>query len=834
MASESQHRLLRPTESNQFSDPALLSPQQSWDPLGSSRQTEDTAYHPVHDDSGVLEPEPRETGLGISHVETMPRVRKRTSQESSDAATSPGLLTPSPWGLPSPSASAKDSAFRPVKCPSRAPILHRRLSWVSVTILFLALYATVFSGVYLVIGLLKPRWESRIGDGGLAPSTANLLSALFAKTIELSYVTVCVAFLGQVLSRRALTQGSRGISLSDMSMRTWIMQPGSLIIHWENVKYSGLSFLGMITLTATLVAMLYTTAAEALVSPKLLMGPVKLTTLQGSVAASFANTLYLDSHCDTPVTVAMDPVNRNITCLEMEHVGHAYHNYQQWITEWSGLVNQGNGTSTEQAARPRPTGSIYDNTTVTGSWIDIADMTALSSQHGRLVNNVTMAMPHGGILSAAKDPINRIRQPHEASGQGKYSLEASVPSPAVNVLCVGMTKDELSPLIYTEWPNTSYPFSPTNWSVTPPPDIPRYPSWLNQTVVDDLFGFGEKYGQRPPVFGKYPKPYNSITNTTGLWPTDAIYLLGASPDFITDPPYVLCSLKAKQTGVCSTRYEAASSGASFYSHCEDAANDLQYSRTNKEVTEGMWEPDWKNVASGWANALSLGSGIADGQASNDRLLMQFVPGFDNTSHTFALNRTLPSISEALAVMAGSTLILSSQHSPLVHFWNYTEHILSPPTRQSFSASVQAVGYASGGAEKWQGVFYVILVFAFVTSAICFVFLMLEVRGKQVTDFTEPPNLFALAMNSPCSARLQGACGGGPEGRQLKEKWFVGMEEEDEHYYMKAKAEESQPDVYHRRERESMAIEDIQLKPVSPAVDDFRRVSQGNSFFSKLY
>lgn len=197
MASESQHRLLRPTESNPFSDLAPLSPQQSWDPLGSSRQTEDTAYHPVHDDSSVLEPQPRETGLGISHAETMPRVRKRTSQESSNAATSPGLLTPSPWGLPSPgpspsaSASAKDSAFRPVKCPSRAPILHRRLSWVSVTILLLALYATAFSGIYLVIGLLKPRWESRIGDGGLAPSTANLLSALFAKTIELSYVCLC-------------------------------------------------------------------------------------------------------------------------------------------------------------------------------------------------------------------------------------------------------------------------------------------------------------------------------------------------------------------------------------------------------------------------------------------------------------------------------------------------------------------------------------------------------------------------------------------------------------------------------------------------------------------
>jgi hypothetical protein len=49
-----------------------------------------------------------------------------------------------------------------------------------------------------------------------------------------------------------------------MSMRTWIMQPGSLIVHWETVRYSALTVLGLITLTATVVAMLYTTAAEAL------------------------------------------------------------------------------------------------------------------------------------------------------------------------------------------------------------------------------------------------------------------------------------------------------------------------------------------------------------------------------------------------------------------------------------------------------------------------------------------------------------------------------------------------------------------------------------------
>jgi hypothetical protein len=156
------------------------------------------------------------------------------------------------------------SPHSPTNCPNRATVLQKRLSWIPLTIFVLALYATIFSGIYLAIALRKPRWSNISSDGPMVPSTANLLSAFFAKTIELAYVTVCVAFLGQVLSRRALMTDSRGISISDMNMRAWIMQPGSMIVHWETLRYSALTFLGAIALVATFVAMLYTTAAQAL------------------------------------------------------------------------------------------------------------------------------------------------------------------------------------------------------------------------------------------------------------------------------------------------------------------------------------------------------------------------------------------------------------------------------------------------------------------------------------------------------------------------------------------------------------------------------------------
>lgn len=519
---------------------------------------------------------------------------------------------------------------------------------------------------------------------------------------------------------------------------------------------------------------------------------MKSTTLWAKVYTSWGNPEYLANNCKTPIPLPIDPVARNTTCLQMEHVGQAYHNFEKWLDTWSGLVNSNNETSDQLRLRPKPTGSIWDNTTVSGSWIEIQDMAQLSSKYGRMVNNITMAFPHAGIPAAAMDPRNNIPQPEDVSGEGKYSLEASVPSPAVNVLCVGMNKTELAPLVYSSWPNAH--FNPTKWSMYASPDIPRYPSWLNRTVVDDIFDFGPANTQRPPIFGTYPAPNNTILNITGIWPSNAIYLLGKPS--ISVPEYIMCAIRAKETGVCSTRYETTSSGAILSTNCENTTNPLQHNLHNRNFVEGLWSPDWKNVAGEWANSVSLGSGITTSQASTERLLMQMMPAStaspNTNTTTYTLNPTLPSISEALAVLAGCTLTLSSENAPFVQGFNYTapNNILPAPAWQHFPATLQAASYASGGSERWQGIFYVILVFAFLTSAICLCFVVLEAHGRQVTDFTEPLNLFALAVNSPASAALRGACGGGPVGGQLGARWVIGKEEEEggAHYFIRAKGD----------------------------------------------
>lgn len=241
-------------------DLANSRPQNSWHPLGSTPAPRYTALpDPRHQSQSFSHDADafRDVGLGISNDgHAMPARGQRDS--ISTTASSPET----PGYLKTPQTPA--IVYSPASCPTRSTLLQRRFGWVPVTIFVLAFYATVFSGIYLAVAFWKPRWKTVGTDREIALSTANLLCAFFAKTIELAYVTICVAFLGQVLSRRALLKDSRGVSISDMSMRAWIMQPGSMIVHWETLRYSALTFLGAIALIASLVAMLYTTATEGL------------------------------------------------------------------------------------------------------------------------------------------------------------------------------------------------------------------------------------------------------------------------------------------------------------------------------------------------------------------------------------------------------------------------------------------------------------------------------------------------------------------------------------------------------------------------------------------
>jgi hypothetical protein len=111
--------------------------------------------------------------------------------------------------------------------------------------------------------------------------------------------------------------------------------------------------------------------------------------------------------------------------------------------------------------------------------------------------------------------------------------------------------------------------------------------------------------------------------------------------------------------------------------------------------------------------------------------------------------------------------------------NYSMPILEEAQTQYFRASVRAQQYASGGVDDASKGWIIVLLLVFVMNIFVLTYFLFH-RGL-VTDFSEPPNLFALAVNSPPSHVLAGSCGGGPEGKQYMVNWFVNHE--GEHLYM---------------------------------------------------
>ncbi|KAM0335848.1 hypothetical protein ACHAQA_000898 [Verticillium albo-atrum] len=636
---------------------------------------------------------------------------------------------------------------------------------------------------------LQPRWGRVIStNGGIAPATASVVCTLFAKTIEMSFVTVFISFLGQVLSRRAFVKKSKGMTLAEMNMRNWVIQPGSLITHWETIPYAGITFLGVVSLIATVAATFYTTASEAMITPKIKFGGWEHKVLQGHVRSQYANPLYVNTVCATPLREP-DPVEAGGSCLDVQYSGQSYRNLLSFMRTWEEI--NANGTSVEDELRNRPVGTtlLYDNTTMTAAWIEseYGDPEANFKKHERIINNVTLAMPHPGVYEAATNPVNGILQPDDLSDVGEYAIRASVVSPSVNVLCVNMEEEELEPLVYTAWPNAETESTGVgdqrigheNWLA----DVPSMAQkeWLNRTVVDDIFKWGPEHKRRPPVFQLYPANFNMVTNATHTAPAwdweqparDALYILAKSNAIAS---YTLCELRSWVSPWCSTQFNISGiAGAHMKAHCEDKGDPDSYVKSYPDITWSRANMDWANVADQWHLSMDLNGGTYNNNASNARILTQLVLNQPK------LNTLMPSIAEALAVLSSSTLTIASLSTPFVHYWEYPKSILAQPgALQPFNASIRTQEYTSSHTFAWHNVFYVVLFLVFAINVFCLGYLL--ARSGLVTDYTEPQNLFALAVNSPPSAQLGGDCGGGPGSRALVVPWRVGYARSANHYF----------------------------------------------------
>jgi hypothetical protein len=361
-------------------------------------------------------------------------------------------------------------------------------------------------------------------------------------------------------------------------------------------------------------------------------------------------------------------------------------------------------------------------------------------------------------------------------GQGIYNIRASVPSPYVNVVCANFKQEEYEHFVYATMPNVTlnatrdFANSSTWWFVegvnwTRFNDVP-----IGNSSLDEVFGW--QTPQERPAFYKFPIDFNTVLNNTRpVFARDSIYLLGKGDSSKTSG-YFMCKTKAGMTPKCSTEYEATSSGGSMRAHCEDPDDKLQFLRGNESrITTTSF--DWYDVGTEAFNSLSLGNGVTDGAAANARLLTQLM------LTSSQLNPALPSPAEALSVMVGCTLLMGAQDAPFVEFWNYTVPELSTGVYQNFNASVRAQEYASGGTADYQKGFYVVLFAVFALNLFMLIYFL--VNKGLVTDFSEPPNLFSLAVNSPPSRLLAGSCGAGPVGEQFKVPW--GIDTEGRHLFM---------------------------------------------------
>ena len=263
----------------------------------------------------------------------------------------------------------------------------------------------------------------------------------------------------------------------------------------------------------------------------------------------------------------------------------------------------------------------------------------------------------------------------------------------------------------------------------------------------------------------------------------------------------MCQVRSFLSPVCSTRYNVSGANeGTLETNCEDPSDPDSY---NKSVPDApvVRSTDFRNVASEWALALSLNDGVVNANSSTARLLSQFVPQIPGWGDV-ELNPLMPSIAEALAVMVGNTLLLSTTGATYYHYWNFTANTLNPGIYLNFNASLASQQYTSGLLQPWQGMFYVVLFLVFVTNVFCLVYFFL--RSGLVTDYTEPQNLFALAINSPPSERLRGSCGAGPEADQLNVPWHVRYEETSNHFFIKeGDRDPSKHELKRRRERHNL-------------------------------
>ncbi|KAF2844922.1 hypothetical protein T440DRAFT_461331 [Plenodomus tracheiphilus IPT5] len=691
------------------------------------------------------------------------------------------FLRPSQDGLSTTAASKNSSTSNLPLVSTQAPLRPRR-NLYSTTIMVTSVYSTLCSALFFIVALVQPKYGRIVSkDGRFSPSSAALLTQFIAKTIELSFVMVFLVFIGQVLSRRAIQQ--KGVNLASIAMRSWILQPGTLFTQWHSVRFAGLSALGVLSLITAVLSLLYTTAAGALVQPQLRLAPWRHQVLAGEVQSDFSDTLKARKTCLNAWPDVGDIVYGGSTCLAVEWSSLCGRNFARYLSKWDDKTARKDPPwmSDQLEDRLPVFAALDDSIPVTTTWLDQVDMKSESDKAGRIVNNITIAVPHRGVPAAARHPHNNLLQPEDLQGGGgSYTVRASVASFALNVLCVNANRSELEPIVYETWPN-AVKMENTSMAVNywPIQAFPEGTDANNKTVLDDVFGWHDEDDdptQARPVFLKFPIDANTLANHTATGPRPAAYLLGKAPDGTTDD-YFLCSMKTGVTTSCTTRYNASSEGQSLEALCANGArsqdDDAMVPPTVGSDRTAL--SGWLGMAFDLLNSISLNNGVFDGDASTARILTQL------QLKEPVLNKTLPSPAEGLASIMMCTVLDLTQNFPFEVFDNYSAPALDESQLQYFNASIRVAQYMSGGEKTYQKLtlpqaFLVVLGLTLLINIFILVYLSLILRVKLITDLCEPLVLFILGYHSAPGDLFGEVALQGPKKNDWARQWIVKRED----------------------------------------------------------
>ncbi|KAI8720135.1 hypothetical protein NCS52_00458200 [Fusarium sp. LHS14.1] len=621
--------------------------------------------------------------------------------------------------------------------PAEQNQLHPNSGPATMAMLLLALYSTTFSGLWLVVAIVQPRWGPTISTThGLSPSNATTLIALLGKTIKIVSVTVFISCIGQVLTRRAIAEKSLGTTLADITIRNWVIQPGFIFTHYQTLVVAGRNVCGVLALLALIATILYTTASEALFSPKLKYGEWETRDLTAPGHSYYGNFMDAGMHCKEGPDSAT------------EHK-----------------------TKVDNISIPAGHTILFDNVTMLATRVEneFSDVAALYERWGRIVDNVTVSIPHPGVWSASRFPDNKILQPEDLSNAGGFSIKAAVISPTLNTLCVNMDEDELAPLIYTQFPQGEKDGF-EEWAKK------KMPKWHNSTVVDDVFRWGSKYGRRRPVFESFPNQHCTVYNRPnpilgGV--NNAGYILAHRKE--PGAEYTLSQMRSWLSTDCSTHLDVFGFGQPIMrAHCGDEDDVYRYDPSLYKSLDGIEAPQlWPVMLDMWRRGVALKQ-LSDGEIFGFPYLITngilVKPEYKPNG---------PSISETLSVLLLSVLSLAAIDTPLRHTWNHdlgfvnvnqTNVVSDFNFTETSRAGIRSQEYTSGHTENWQRLFYLVLGLNFGLNLLCLGYLI-RCFGL-ASDITEPQNHFYLAMSSSHCSRVDGSYPKEPDKQHLKVPWRV--------------------------------------------------------------